>query len=154
MRTRSVLTLPIALFSLSSAVLGESSRTAEQAAADGTRLLAAGSYSEAARAYTEAIGAFHQLLVLEQLYTRCPSSMSWRAAEWDCGLDEGRTDPVELDNTSYSNYYKRATAYISLGRNGAAIDDLDRIVELNPAFVQVRQPHGPSSLCHTETVFR
>lgn len=54
---------------------------------------------------------------------------------------------AELDNTSYSNYYKRATAYISLGRNGAAIDDLDRIVELNPAFVQVRYrltPQTPS----------
>ena len=56
MRARSVLTLPIALLTLSSGALGEPSRTAEQAAADGTRLLAAGSYSEAARAYTEAIG--------------------------------------------------------------------------------------------------
>lgn len=103
MRARQVLALPIALIGLSTSVLGESSRTAEQAAADGTRLLAAGSYSDAARAYTEAI---------------------------------------ELDSTSYSNYYKRATAYISLGRNGAAIDDLDRIVELNPAFVQAHLQKG------------
>ena len=56
MRARQVLALPIALIGLSTSVLGESSRTAEQAAADGTRLLAAGSYSDAARAYTEAIG--------------------------------------------------------------------------------------------------
>lgn len=34
------------------------------------------------------------------------------------------------------NYYKRATAYLSLGRSSAALDDFDRILQLNPAFVQ------------------
>lgn len=58
MRPQRALYLPIAALSFASAVLGESSRSAEQAAADGTRLLAAGSYSDAARAYTEAIGGF------------------------------------------------------------------------------------------------
>lgn len=52
----------LAAFALISAtlcpgVLGESSRTAQQATLDGNRLLAEGEYSGAARAYGEAIGA-------------------------------------------------------------------------------------------------
>lgn len=46
-------------------------------------------------------------------------------------------DSSELDPHSYSSYYKRATAYLSLGRNTAALDDFDTILRLNPAFVQV-----------------
>lgn len=42
----------------------------------------------------------------------------------------------DLDPSSYVNYYKRATAYLSLGRHSAALDDFDRILQLNPAFVQ------------------
>jgi DnaJ family protein C protein 3 len=37
---------------------------------------------------------------------------------------------------TYLNYYKRATAYLSLGRHSAALDDFDRILQLNPAFAQ------------------
>lgn len=44
---------------------------------------------------------------------------------------------TELDPHSYSTYYKRATAYLSLGRNSAALDDFDRILKMNPAFIQV-----------------
>lgn len=34
------------------------------------------------------------------------------------------------------NHYKRATAYLSLGRSTAALDDFERILQLNPAFTQ------------------
>lgn len=44
----------------------------------------------------------------------------------------------DLDPSSYLNYYKRATVYLSLGRHSQAIDDFDHIIRLNPAFVQVR----------------
>ena len=46
---------------------------------------------------------------------------------------------LELDPNSYINYYKRATAYLSLGRHSAALDDFDSILRLNPTFAQVRQ---------------
>ncbi|WWC87303.1 uncharacterized protein L201_002191 [Kwoniella dendrophila CBS 6074] len=45
-------------------------------------------------------------------------------------------EAIDLDPTSYVNYYKRATAYLSAGRNGAALDDFDRILEINPSFAQ------------------
>lgn len=44
---------------------------------------------------------------------------------------------AELDPNSYLNYYKRATAYLSLGRQQAALDDFDAILRLNPGFAQV-----------------
>lgn len=44
---------------------------------------------------------------------------------------------VDLEPASYVNYYKRATAYLSLGRHSAALDDFDHILRLNPGFVQV-----------------
>lgn len=34
------------------------------------------------------------------------------------------------------NHYKRATAYLSLGRHAAALDDFDAILQLNPDFAQ------------------
>lgn len=34
------------------------------------------------------------------------------------------------------NYYKRATAYLSLGRSTSALDDFERILQLNPSFSQ------------------
>ncbi|GFZ49009.1 hypothetical protein JCM24511_06758 [Saitozyma sp. JCM 24511] len=53
-------------------------------------------------------------------------------------LDASRayTEAIDLDPSSYVNYYKRATAYLSLGRHSAALDDFDRILQLNSAFVQ------------------
>ena len=44
---------------------------------------------------------------------------------------------LDLDPTSYINYYKRATVYLSLGKHSAALDDFDSILQLNPGFVQV-----------------
>lgn len=44
---------------------------------------------------------------------------------------------TELDK-SYVTLYKRATAYLSMGRTGAALDDFDSILELNPSFAKVR----------------
>ncbi|CED84048.1 dsRNA-activated protein kinase inhibitor P58, contains TPR and DnaJ domains [Phaffia rhodozyma] len=35
---------------------------------------------------------------------------------------------------SYVTLYKRATAYLSLGRNSAAVEDFDAILKLNPKF--------------------
>lgn len=47
------------------------------------------------------------------------------------------TDP------NYLTYYKRATAYLSLGRHAAALDDFDEILKINPSFSQVgRVPDG------------
>jgi DnaJ family protein C protein 3 len=45
----------------------------------------------------------------------------------------------ELDPSSYVNYYKRATVYLSLGKHSAALDDFDAILRLNPGFAQVSQ---------------
>ena len=43
---------------------------------------------------------------------------------------------TEIEPTSYVNYYKRATAYLSLGRSTSALDDFERILRLNPSFSQ------------------
>jgi DMSO reductase anchor subunit len=53
---RSLAALALISAGLCSVVLGESSRTAQQATQDGNRLLAEGEYSGAARAYGAAIG--------------------------------------------------------------------------------------------------
>ncbi|WWD21936.1 hypothetical protein CI109_106424 [Kwoniella shandongensis] len=45
-------------------------------------------------------------------------------------------EAIDLDPNSYVNYYKRATAYLSMGRHGAALDDFDQILKINPAFAQ------------------
>ncbi|ODN75197.1 hypothetical protein L202_06395 [Cryptococcus amylolentus CBS 6039] len=45
-------------------------------------------------------------------------------------------EAIELDPTGYANYYKRATAYLSMGRHNAALDDFDSILKLNPGFSQ------------------
>lgn len=42
----------------------------------------------------------------------------------------------ESDPTSYLNYYKRATAYLSQGKQNAALDDFNAIIDLNPSFAQ------------------
>jgi tetratricopeptide (TPR) repeat protein len=64
------------------------------------------------------------------------------------------TDDTEADPTSYVNFYKRATAYLSLGKHSAALDDFDEILKLNPDFSQVSDavprmppPRVPSSPC-------
>lgn len=46
-------------------------------------------------------------------------------------------DNAELDPNSYLNFYKRATAYLSLGRHSAALEDFESILRLNPSFAQV-----------------
>jgi DnaJ homolog subfamily C member 3 len=47
------------------------------------------------------------------------------------------SEAIDLDPNSYVNYYKRATAYLSLGRHTPALEDFDSILKLNPGFVQV-----------------
>lgn len=117
MRVSPILTLPVLLLSLSSSVLAESSaRTVQEIVQDANRLLAEGSYSQAARAYTEAIGQYLSLSNLSFVY---PAYVG-----------------VDLEPSSYVNHYKRATAYLSLGRSTAALDDFERILQLNPAFTQ------------------
>jgi tetratricopeptide (TPR) repeat protein len=112
MRLPLYLTIPILLL----ACPGLAQRSAAEITTDANRLLAEGSYLEAARAYGEAIGT------LLMSSTQFPGdSLLMR---------------VELEPT-YSNYYKRATAYLSLGRNGPALDDFETILKLNPSFVQV-----------------
>ena len=116
MRIRQSLTLPVLLLSLSALtpILGE--QTAQQIVQDANRLLAEGSYSEAARAYGDAIG------MVKQSLTHFKSHLTVIMAELE---------------PSYSNYYKRATAYLSIGKQSSALDDFDTILQLNPAFTQV-----------------
>ena len=38
------------------------------------------------------------------------------------------------DPSDYLSYYKRATAYLSLGRTSSAIDDFTTLLELRPGF--------------------
>ncbi|GMK57774.1 hypothetical protein CspeluHIS016_0406080 [Cutaneotrichosporon spelunceum] len=45
------------------------------------------------------------------------------------------TEAIASD-PSYANYYKRATAYLSMGRNSAALADFDAILKMNPDFSQ------------------
>ncbi|WVN88861.1 uncharacterized protein L203_104075 [Cryptococcus depauperatus CBS 7841] len=45
-------------------------------------------------------------------------------------------EAIEIDPTSHANYYKRATAYLSMGRYGSALDDFDHILKINPGFAQ------------------
>ncbi|CAD6580379.1 MAG: hypothetical protein TREMPRED_002722 [Tremellales sp. Tagirdzhanova-0007] len=45
-------------------------------------------------------------------------------------------EAIVLEPDAYVNYYKRATAYLSLGRQSAALDDFDSILRLNPSFAQ------------------
>ncbi|RCH91348.1 hypothetical protein CU098_002269, partial [Rhizopus stolonifer] len=42
--------------------------------------------------------------------------------------------PLEQRPSDYISYYKRATAYLSLGRTSAAIDDFSTILNLKPGF--------------------
>ncbi|KAI9247441.1 hypothetical protein BDA99DRAFT_525928 [Phascolomyces articulosus] len=43
---------------------------------------------------------------------------------------------IQKDPDNYLSYYKRATAYLSLGRNNAAADDFSKILDLKPDFDQ------------------
>lgn len=43
---------------------------------------------------------------------------------------------TEKDPDNYLSYYKRATAYLSLGRNNAAVEDFSKILDLKPDFDQ------------------
>ncbi len=45
---------------------------------------------------------------------------------------------LDLDPTSWNLRYRRATAYISLGKHSPAVEDLDAIIRLNPKFSQAR----------------
>lgn len=46
------------------------------------------------------------------------------------------TTTIERDPENYLSYYKRATAYLSLGRSNAAVDDFSRILDIKPDFDQ------------------
>lgn len=41
---------------------------------------------------------------------------------------------IAQDPSDYLSYYKRATAYLSLGRTSSAIDDFSTILDLRPGF--------------------
>jgi DnaJ family protein C protein 3 len=43
---------------------------------------------------------------------------------------------IEYDPNDYISYYKRATAYLSLGKTNPAIDDFSKILTLKPGFKQ------------------
>jgi Tfp pilus assembly protein PilF len=43
---------------------------------------------------------------------------------------------IEQDPSDYLSYYKRATAYLSLGKTNSAIEDFTRILDLKPGFHQ------------------
>jgi DnaJ family protein C protein 3 len=41
---------------------------------------------------------------------------------------------IAQDPSDYLSYYKRATAFLSLGRTNSAIDDFTTLLELRPGF--------------------
>ncbi|KAI9245776.1 hypothetical protein BY458DRAFT_528461 [Sporodiniella umbellata] len=43
---------------------------------------------------------------------------------------------IQQDPSDYLSYYKRATAYLSLGKTDSAIEDFTKILELKPGFRQ------------------
>lgn len=84
--------------------------------------------------------------------SRCQSFISWRVLFRRCQslwggyrydtsylgpLRYSTNQAAELDPTAHANYYKRATAYLSMGRHNAALDDFEQILKINPGFVQV-----------------
>ena len=79
--------------------------------------LALGRFNDAANLYTQAIGEW-----LNQI------------TKW---LNVVKINVVDSDPNSYLSYYKRATAYLSLGRNSAALNDLETVLQLQPTFEQV-----------------
>jgi len=49
---------------------------------------------------------------------------------------------VDADPGNYMSYYKRATVYMALSRPRPALADLDKIIEIRPAFVKARAMRG------------
>jgi len=156
MRVTPFLSLPILL----GVVLADGGRTAAEAAADGNRLLAQGAYGDAARAYSEAIGEWQcgrgsggvgvTRRVVWCAESRIRGIRGIVAVPPSCDgpdtppllpsrSDHAIANGADSDPSSYVNYYKRATAYLSSGRHAAALDDFDAILKLNPAFSQVRR---------------
>lgn len=43
----------------------------------------------------------------------------------------------DLDAQNYLAYFRRATAYLAIGRSKAAITDLSKVIELKPDFISV-----------------
>lgn len=74
-------------------------------------LLSTGQFNEAAKIYSEAIGTF-------PCY---PRLLGWNPLTYTA---------IEQSPADYLLYYKRATAYYSLSRHGAALDDFDKVLSL------------------------
>lgn len=49
---------------------------------------------------------------------------------------------LEGDPTNYLTLYRRATVYLAQGRARAALEDLNRVLEIQPEFIQARAQKG------------
>jgi DnaJ family protein C protein 3 len=49
---------------------------------------------------------------------------------------------IKADPSNFNTYYKRAGLYLLRGKNKPALDDLNKVLALNPAFVQARSRRG------------
>lgn len=49
---------------------------------------------------------------------------------------------LEGDPNNYLTLYRRATVYLAQGRARAALEDLNRVLELQPDFIQARSQKG------------
>ncbi|XP_068124030.1 dnaJ homolog subfamily C member 3 [Hyperolius riggenbachi] len=49
---------------------------------------------------------------------------------------------IDGDPDNYLAYYRRATAYLAMGKSKAAIPDLSRVIELKPDFTSARLQRG------------
>ncbi|XP_044141472.1 dnaJ homolog subfamily C member 3-like [Bufo gargarizans] len=49
---------------------------------------------------------------------------------------------IDGDPDNYQAYYRRATAYLAMGKSKAAIPDLSRVIELKPDFTSARLQRG------------
>jgi len=49
---------------------------------------------------------------------------------------------LEGDPSNYLTLYRRATVYLAQGRARAALEDLNRVLEIQPDFIQARAQKG------------
>eukprot|EP01111_Echinosteliopsis_oligospora_P017356 TRINITY_DN7482_c0_g1_i1.p1 TRINITY_DN7482_c0_g1~~TRINITY_DN7482_c0_g1_i1.p1 ORF type:complete len:266 (-),score=71.72 TRINITY_DN7482_c0_g1_i1:472-1269(-) len=56
------------------------------------------------------------------------------------------TAAIKQDEKNYNTYYKRAGLYLVKGKQSAALSDLNKVLNLNPSFLQARLRRGKVKL--------
>jgi DnaJ family protein C protein 3 len=91
-------------------------------------LLVSGKYSEALTSFDAAISKYFSLV---SWLLFCPHFSTY---SFYYSLDK--------DPANYVSYYRRATTYLSLGRNSAALEDFTTILSIKPDFHQALLQRG------------